>query len=70
MTSKNGRRPAGVRHLSGTNVADMVAQLGYVTGRYSEIKCGLPPENRDANIAKNGGVAAAESRRSGLMNRA
>ena len=39
-------------HLSGTNVADMVAKLGYVTEHYLETKCGLPPETRDDNIAK------------------
>jgi hypothetical protein len=30
----------------------MVAKLGYVTEHYLEIKCGLPPETRDDNIAK------------------
>ena len=39
-------------HLSGTNVADMVAKFRYVTKYYLEVKCGLPPETRDDNMAK------------------
>jgi hypothetical protein len=52
VASENGRRPAGVVTYQDTNVADMVAKLRYVTEHYLEIKCGLPPETRDDNIAK------------------
>jgi hypothetical protein len=30
----------------------MVAKLRYVTEHYLEVKCGLPPQTRDDNIAK------------------
>jgi hypothetical protein len=50
--SENCRRPpTGVLTYPGTNVADTVAKLGHVTEHYLEIKCGLPPETRDDNIA-------------------
>ncbi len=52
VASENGRRGAGVVTLSGTNVADMVAKFRYVTKYYLEVKCGLPPETRDDNMAK------------------
>jgi hypothetical protein len=70
VASENGRRPAGVVTLSGTNVADMVAKFRFVTKYYLEVKCGLPPGDPGRQHGQDGGLAAAESSGSGLMNRA
>ena len=48
----------------------MVTKLGYVTEHCLEIKCGLPPETRDDNIANMAGWLLQNHRAVVLMNRA
>ncbi len=50
--AKTAAGPLESSPYSGTNVADMVAKFRYVTKYYLEVKCGLPPETRDDNMAK------------------
>ena len=70
MASENGGRPAGVltyqERMLGTAGRSLVT-LWNTTQRSS---CGLPPETPGRQHGQNGGVAAAESSSSGLMNRA
>ncbi|PYX59394.1 MAG: hypothetical protein DMG76_05875 [Acidobacteria bacterium] len=52
VASENGRRPTGILTSQERMLRTWWSKLGYVTEHYLEIKCGLPPETRDDNIAK------------------
>jgi glycosyltransferase involved in cell wall biosynthesis len=70
VAGENGRRPAGVVTLSGTNVADMVAKFRFVTKILLGGQVRAPPGDPGRQHGQDGGLAAAESSGSGLMNRA
>ena len=70
MAKENGRRRAGVVTYQDTSVADMVAKLGYVTEQYLEAQVRASPGDPGRQHRQDGGVAAAESSSSDLMNRA